>query len=51
MQSYKISIDVFINAETEIGAETSLKNKLWLYVGDLTYCINKTELIKWSAKY
>lgn len=40
---YKISIDVFIEADSEIGAETKLKNKLWLYVSDLKYCINKTE--------
>ena len=43
---YKISIDVFIEADSEISAETKLKNKLWLYVGDLAYCINKTELVK-----
>ena len=43
---YKISIDVFIDADSEIGAESELKSKLWLYVADLIYCINKTELIR-----
>ena len=43
---YKISIDVFIEADSETSAESKLKNKLWLYVADLTYCINKTDLVK-----
>jgi len=42
---YKVSIDVFIESDSEVSAETKLKNKLWLYVADLTYCINRTELV------